>query len=474
MFAPHLPHDDWALAYFILEWLVRLGFIAVILPGRPPAAARIWLLFGFLLPIPAALVYALIGRTRNPPRRQERERLARFARQSWLARLPASSEPPAPSSLAAFIDGIGGNPVSRGNAVYLLTDYEATVDTLVEAIGQARYHVRLMAYILADDRVGRRIIDALQGALARGVRVKVMYDALGSRPWRRRVAHLLREAGIEARACNAYNPLTGGTGRLDRRNHRKIYVIDDTLAFIGSQNLVRRDFRKGVVNHEVMVRVEGPLAAELGAQFVVDWLADGGTEADWPRVPQAPGDSGGITAQLLPSGPDEPLPAYTLLLSRLLQEARQSVLIASPYTVLDEGLQLAVTTTALRGVDVTLLVSAVVDQPLVRLAQEAGYAPLLDAGVTIREYETGLLHAKYVLVDDTLAIIGTSNADIRSFQINSEISLVSQDPALVSAMATIARQHLAQSHAVTPAQWATRPLGRRMAQRVAALASPLL
>lgn len=468
----HFPHDDWALAYFILEWVIRLGFIAVILPARSPAAARIWLLFGFLLPIPAALVYALIGRTRNPRRRQERERRAHAAREAWLARLPRAHDPASP--LAVFVDAIGGNPVSHGNAIGLLGDYETTVAALLEAIEGARHRVRLMAYILADDSVGRQVIGALQRAQERGVRVQVMFDALGSRPWRRRTVRLLREAGIAARACNAYNPLTGGTGRLDRRNHRKIYVIDDALAFIGSQNLVRRDFRKGVVNHEVMARIEGPLAAELGAQFVVDWLADGGQDTDWPERPDSSLHAGTVTAQLLPSGPDQPLAAYTLLLSRLLQDARRSVLIASPYTVLDEGLQLAVTTAALRGVDVTMLVSAVVDQPLVRLAQEAGYAPLLEAGVAIREFEPGLLHAKYVLVDEARTVIGTSNADIRSFRINSEISLVSEDSQLVASMAAIAREHLAHTRAVTPAHWATRPLHRRMAQRVAALASPLL
>lgn len=470
----HFPHDDLALAYFILEWIVRLGFIAVILPGRPPAAARSWLLFGFLLPIPAVLVYALIGRTRNPRRRQERERRAHAARQAWIACLPDAGKHGPASSLAAYVDGIGGNPVSRGNAISLLTDYEGTVDALVEAIESARHHIRVMAYILADDHVGRRVIAALRAANTRGVTVRVMYDALGSRPWRRTVSRLLRDAGIEARACNAYNPLTGGTGRLDRRNHRKIYVIDDGLAFIGSQNLVARDFRKGVVNHEVVARVEGPLAAELAAQFVVDWLADGGKDADWPALPAHSAQTGPMTAQLLPSGPDLPHAAYTLLLSRLIQDARSSVLIASPYTVLDEGLQLAVVTAALRGVAVTVLVSAVVDQPLVRLAQEAGYAPLLDAGVTIREYEAGLLHAKYVLVDEVRTVIGTSNADIRSFRINSEISLVSEDAELVAAMTAIAQAHLAASHDVTPAQWATRPLLRRMAQHFAALASPLL
>lgn len=470
MLGLHLPHSDWALSYFILEWILRLAFIVLVLPSRPPAAARIWLLFGFLTPVPAAIAYALIGRIRNPPRRRGREKRSDRAQRQWLDGLPQVALPPSP--LTGFVCRIGGNPPSTGNSISLLTDYDAMVEALVNAIDAACHRVRLLTYILADDAVGRRIVEALARAQSRGVRVQVMFDALGSRRWRKAMLARLHHAGIAARACNLYNPLTGGTGRLDRRNHRKIYVIDDSLAFMGSQNLVRRDFRRGVVNHELMMQIEGPLAAQLAAQFVRDWLADGGDEPDWPTIPAlAEGDA---QAQLLATGPDQPAQAYTLLLSHLLQEARRSVLIVSPYIVLDEGMQLAIRTTAMRGVDVTLLVSAVVDQPLVHLAQEAGYGRLMASGVSIQEYNAGLLHAKYVLVDGERVVIGTSNADIRSFQINSEISLVSEDAQLVEAVSRVAQDHLARSSPVSPTQWAARPLHRRMLQRIAALASPLV
>lgn len=470
MLQPYLPHSDWALAYFILEWVLRLVLIAVVLPGKPPASARIWLLFGFLTPVPAAIIYAVIGRSRNPPRRHQREEQARAARAQWLDRMagPAGEE----SEWTRFIARIGGNPPSQGNAVALLTDYGAAVDDLVEAIDGAQSSVRIMAYIFADDEVGRRVIAALGRAQARGVSVQAMFDSFGSRRWRRAVLAALAEVQVEARACYPYNPFVGGTGRIDRRNHRKIYVVDDRVAFMGSQNLVARDFRPGVVNYELLVRIEGPIAAQLSAQFAADWMADGGSGGSWPRL--AGEAAGQVAAQLLPSGPGEADHAYSLLLSRLLQEAQREVLIVSPYAVLDEGLQLAVTTAAMRGVRVTLLVSAVVDQPLVHLAQEAGYGVLMAAGVEIRRFQGGLLHAKYVLVDGDRAVLGTSNADIRSFRINAEISLVTADPALVAAVADVAGMHLARSDVLTSQQWRARPLWRRMAQRIAALASPLL
>lgn len=470
MFELQMANSEWALAYFILEWILRLAFIALILPSRQPAAARTWLLFGFLTPVPAVIVYALIGRVRNPRLRMEREKRAASARMQWLEGLARNQA--AMSALNQFVAKIGANPTSTGNAIRLLTDYDKTVDDLVKAIDAAQYRVRLLTYILANDPVGQRIINALCRAQARGVAVHVMFDAFGSSRWRKAVLAELQKASIPARACNHYNPFAGGTGRLDRRNHRKIYAIDDRLAFIGSQNLISRDFRPGIINHELMVRIEGPLAAELSMQFVSDWIADGGGPVGLPDFPVI--SSGNANGQLLASEPDQHVSTYTLLLSHMLQEARHSVLIVSPYTVLDEGLQLAVRTASLRGVSVTLLVSAIVDQPLVHLAQEAGYASLLATGITIREFKAGLLHAKYVLVDGIYTIIGSCNADIRSFQINSEISLVSEDPVLAKDLAAVAQEHLAQSRDVEPRQWAARPIYRRALQRIAALASPLL
>ena len=464
-------NSNWALAYSILEWVLRLAFIALILPNREPTAARIWLLFGFLAPLPAAIAYALIGRVGVPRVRRQREERATEIRWAWLElRRPRRSR--SASNLATYVEGIGGNPPTQGNRIALMADYEETIDALVDAIAAARSRVRILAYIFADDRVGDRVIGALAQARARGVATHVMLDALGSRQWRASVQRKLTAAGVDVRVCNVYNPIRGGTGRLDRRNHRKIYVIDDAVAFMGSQNIVARDFRRGIVNYELMLRIEGPIVADLGAQFVIDWRGDGGQLLGWPLTGEEP--AGNVHAQILATGPDRMAGAYTLLLSRLLQEALQSVLIASPYLVLDEGMRLAIVTAAMRGVQVTLLLSAVVDQPVVRLAQEAGYAALLKAGVEIRHFVPGLLHAKYVVVDGARAIIGTSNADIRSFQINAEVSLVSEDSSLLADLTQVARAHLAQSSALTVDQWQQRPGHRRVLQRIAALASPLL
>ncbi|MCB2079102.1 MAG: cardiolipin synthase [Novosphingobium sp.] len=465
-----LPHSDWALAYFIFEWVLRIAFVIVVLPKRQPAAARIWLLFGFLAPVPAAVAYALFGRMRNPRRRQQREERAARAQEEWIA---LHADPNAPATpLARFVDEIGGYPPVAGNQIEVMPEYDRAVDAIIEAIENAEKRVFLMTYIFGTGPVGERIIAALARAVDRGVECHVMFDALGSRPWRKRVLEALRIANVPARAANQYNPFRGGTGRLDRRNHRKIYVVDDRIAFTGSQNLIARDFRPGIVNFELLLKIEGPLAADLAAQFVIDWRCDGGEPLRWPDARRPL--QGDVSAQVLASGPELEAEAYPLLLSRVIQEADKSLLIVSPYTVLDEGLRLALVTAAMRGVDVTLLVSAVVDHPLVRLAQEASYGTYLASGITIRLFEPGLLHAKYVIADDSRAIIGTSNADIRSFQINSEVSLVSEDPDLLDKLRVVASDHLSQSKSLSSEEWHNRPTRRRIAQKLAALASPLL
>ena len=466
------PNTTWALTYFILEWILRLMFIALVVPSREPSAARIWLLFGFLAPVPAAIMYAMFGRVRNPRKRSRREAAATVAHRQWHIGL-RSQYTPRKSMLSEFVGRLGGNPPVPHNDIQLLSNYNGFISTLIETIQSAHTRVFIQAYIFADDHTGRSVISALAAARRRGVAVYVMLDAYGSRRWCRGVKKRLKNANVYVRVCNTYNPLVGGTGRLDRRNHRKLYVIDDQLAFMGSQNIISSDFRPGITNKELMLRIVGPLVSDLSARFITDWHSDGGVLLPWPKEPSFPSDSG-VQAQLLATGPDGVSGAYTLLLSRLLQEARHSLLVVSPYTVLDEGLRLAMATAVTRGVRVTLLLSAVVDQPLVRLAQEAAYASLLESGVEIRHFERCLLHAKYVLADNSRVIIGSSNADIRSLQINAEVSLISEDEKLATLLGQVAKQHLSKSSVLTAERWAERPRWRRFLQRVAALASPLL
>lgn len=460
-------------AYYVLEWLIRLAMLAVIPFRRSPAATTSWLLLIFFLPLLGLLLFLAIGAPRFPRWRTARFRLLhpffkRTANRLEQAAPPASSNPADISNLALRL---GYLPASGGNAVELLEDYDTTVDRLIADIDGARRHVRILAYIFADDRTGMKVIAALQRATQRGVSCHVLFDPVGSHKWRKRVQRRLEEAGVSVRAALPFRLLRARTRR-DMRNHRKLFVIDGEIGYAGSQNVVSRDFRPGVVNRELVARVRGPAVAAMNAVFLGDWYLE--TQDLLEPDPAIPETAGPSTLQILPSGADYPLESFQALLTWQVGEARREVVIVTPYLIPDEGLLAALRTAVLRGVKVRIIVSTVVDQWLVRLAQDSYYDELLRSGVSIYGYRHELLHAKNVRIDGRLGIVGSSNVDIRSFQLNQEVSLLLLDPESVEQLANIQHRYLAQSDVISRKEWRRRSGLRKLAENGARLVSPLL
>lgn len=463
-------HPDLISAYYAFEWLVRLAMLALVPLRRTPAAARSWLLLVFFLPVVGLLLFLLIGRPAFP-----RWRRNRFRRMSPVLRRVAAAirrhEPPgAQGATSMLVENIGGFPAAGGHALALIDDYAATVDRLVADIDAARTHVRLLAYIFADDATGMRVIDALARATSRGVACHVLFDPVGSRRWKRGLARRLAAAGVEHRATLPFRVLRGRTRR-DMRNHRKLFLIDGRIAYAGSQNLVDRDFRRGIVNHELVARLEGPSVAALEAVFVLDWFLETRRLLPLARVPGAAGAS---HVQALPSGADYSAQGFLTLLAWRVHAARREVVIVTPYLIPDESLSGALRTAALRGVDVHLLLSEVVDQRLVNLAQRSYYDDLLACGVRVHRFRDGLLHAKNATVDGEFALLGSSNVDIRSFQLNEEISLLLHDAADAARVRAIQQRWLDRSDALALADWRRRPWLPRLAENAARMVSPLL
>jgi cardiolipin synthase len=470
----------WATFYFVTEWAIRLSMVAIVPFRRSPEAARSWLLLLFFLPIPGLLLYLAIGRPIFPQWRVRRfAALPRLMEPTMKAldsavatapvRLGAHHEP-----IAMLTRNLGRLPVIGGNRLQIITDYDGVVDRLVKDIDAARDHVHVLVYIFADDETGRRLIAALGRAAARGVRCRVLIDALGSRPWAVRVVAALRKLGVQAHEALPVRPLRWRPARADLRNHRKLTVIDGHIAYVGSQNWVDADFRPGVVNEELMARVEGPLAAAVQAVFLSDWYLE--TEellADRPLFP-SPVAVGDTALQLLPSGPDYPVAGAERMTVALIHAARRLVVITTPYFIPDEGLTEALQTAVLRGVEVVLVMSLVQDQRLVGLAQRSFYAELMGSGVRIFLYRGRLLHAKHLTVDTGIASIGSSNVDIRSFTLNAEANLIVYDAAVVEALAAVQAGYFANSIELDPDEWRRRPLYRQLGENIARLVSPLL
>lgn len=463
---------DFDTIYYVIEWVIRLVALVVVPMRRPAAAARAWLLLIFFLPIPGTIIFLLIGRPKFPA---ERTRMFR-AVEPWVRTLAERLRPHAPSmttdkgAIATLGETCGYLPATAGNRIELIDDYDQVVERLVADIDSAISHVEILVYIFADDHVGQSVAEAMARAVERGVRCRVILDPVGSRQWVRGAERMLKRAGVDVVEALPFRFFRERTRR-DMRNHRKLFVIDGRIGYAGSQNLVARDFRPKIVNRELVARVEGPVVAEMESVIETDWhLETRRPMAEQPFIPDACGDG---VAQLLPTGADYRHQGFHELLVWQINAARKRVILTTPYFIPDTSLMMAVRTAVARGVDVRLVLSAAVDQPLIVYAQRSYYDDLLSAGVHVHLYRDYLLHAKNVSIDGRFAIVGSSNIDIRSFQLNEEVNLLLYDDASVSSVVRVQEGYLASSDALVLSEWRQRPLHRKVAENMARMVDSL-
>ncbi len=476
----HMDHVTWTIVYLAVEWLICIIMLVVVPFRRMPEAAKSWLLFVFFLPIPGLVLYLLIGRTRLPKSRQEIIDRLPSVLQSTVEQLASSPHifHPHPSgdldSIRRMAQHLSRLDVLGGSDLEIVSDYRQTLTRLAADIDTAEHHVHLLFYILRLDDWTEPIFQALERAVARGVLCRVMYDSYGS--WGKVGPALIRlsKAGVQVEAALPVSVFRRKAARFDLRNHRKIAIIDGRIGWTGSLNLIAADFKPGIRYQELMVRATGPIVLQLQYIFTSDWYQ----EREEPLLGAGyfpdPEITGNSSAQVLPSGPDFPGEGVHRLLVEMIHQARRQVVITTPYFVPDEALLVALTNAVLRGVKVILVLSRKLDQVLVHLAQKSYYAELLKAGVTIYRYRPAFLHAKHMTVDDSLALIGSSNMDIRSFKLNAEVSLICYSPEMVSALQAEQAAYLQQSDELTKEEWAKRTFGARFAEVMARLVSPLL
>lgn len=455
--------------YDVAQWVIRLGALVVV-PFRRKFTAAAWLLLIFFLPVPGLLLFLAIGQPRFPKYRIEQfDKLRPFF--GKVADALRTARPKHPSAIMQFAERLGYFPATGSNELELIDDYDEAIARLIDDIDGARSTVRLLVYIFADDSVGDSVMAALARAVARGVDCKVLLDPVGSSRWVRRTVRDLRGAGVQTREALPWRWIRRATRR-DMRNHRKLFIVDGQIGYAGSQNIVAKNFRPGVVNREIVARCTGPIVAEMEAVFHADWFVETGT-APPDCVTPAPG-AGDAVLQLLPSGPEYPLEGFETLLVWQLHEARRRAIIVTPYFIPDQDVLGAMRTAVARGVEVDLVLSRVVDQRIVNLAQRSYYDDLLRAGVRIHLFNRFLLHAKNVSFDGELAIVGSSNVDLRSFQLNEEVSLLLLDSASVAKLESIQRGYIQESEQLRPETWSKRSRAVMVAENLARLVSPLL
>ena len=474
--------DSQLLSFYpLLSVLLTLAVMAriVLRPNRVPASRIAWLVVVGAVPVLGIVAYLLLGEVNIGRRRVARVREA-------LARMPkytGGSDDIVPEryrNLFRLGHSVSGFWPVGGNTAQLLPDSNATIDAMVADIDAARQHVHLLFYIWLADNNGRKVIEAVKRAAARGVACRVMVDDLGSRSlvWSEHWP-AMREAGVQVASGLAIgNPLLRVlTSRIDLRNHRKIVVIDGTITYCGSQNcadpefLVKARYAPWV---DAMVRFEGPVAHQNQLLFAGDWMA--GVKEDLGellRAPVAMPITNSVPAQVIGTGPTVRYSAMQEVFQSLLFSARRDIVITTPYYIPDDSLQNALCATAYRGVDTTIIFPARNDSWIVGWASRSYYADLLAAGVKIYEYEGGLLHAKSLTIDGELLLIGSANMDRRSLELNYENNILVYDPDLTEAMRARQREYIERSRDVTVGQVARWSMPRKLLNNTVAILGPL-
>ncbi len=473
------------------EWKTGLsfawsGYIAVlsvwiVMQKRAPVSTMSWILSLALVPFAGFLVYYFLGPQRLRKQRQKRLHSRASAHiQADLARVrdAAQKAPPALQQMARLGTAACGLPVSSATAVELLSGGARTFDAIFDAVRAARHHIHLEYYIFEPDRIGTALRDLLIERAREGVAVRLLLDALGSKRIGRKFMAPMTAAGVQialfhdTRIGRRLRPVT------NYRTHRKIVVCDGRVGFTGGVNITDEEDKRTRPDayHDVHLRIEGSAVRWLQTTFLEDWAyatgeslrhLDDQMDAMLPKV-----KAGDIPVQIVTSGPDNSLEAIHRMHVAAIHSACERAWLTTPYFVPGEPAMMALTSAALRGVDVRLLVPRRSDSAIVSAAARSYFEELIAAGVKVWEYEARMLHSKTLVVDDDCAMIGTANFDNRSFRLNFEVLAVVYGPALTRPLAAQFETDLHSSGAVR----ANRPqtFWRRLGDSVARLFSPLL
>lgn len=383
--------------------------------------------------------------------------------------------------LAQLLLNDGMSFLSGNNKIDILLNGEEKFPEVLRSLKNAKRHIHIEYYIYEDDEIGNAIKEVLIEKAKAGVEVRLIYDDFGSRSIRRNVVPELLEAGVQA--FPFYKVLfIALANRLNYRNHRKIIVIDGCVGFTGGINVSDRyinteaNAAKQVFWRDTHVKITGTGVYYLQYLFICDWNFCADEElGPQPGFFCEPDNEGtGSIIQIAASGPDSDNPTILFSLLQVIGMAEKEILITTPYFIPGESLLDALVVAALSGVSVKLLVPDQSDSKMVAAAARSYYAELMNAGVEIYRYKKGFIHAKTMVSDGQLSVIGTANMDNRSFELNFEVNCVIYDSETAKKMTTIFHQDIEDSIQINPQDWEKRPLYKQLPEKLSRLLSPLL
>ena len=457
----------------IAEIIGIMTAIHAVMQPRSSQGATAWFIALITFPVITVPLYAIFGRTRflgYTEALREAEASVGDRVRAWVNQMNLmAADPRAELEVIEFLTHrLTRIPFLRANHVELLVDGMATYDSMINTIESAESYVLVQFYIVRDDVTGRRLRDALIAKAQSGVRVYFLYDEIGCIKLPETYLEVMRDNGIEV---SGFKTTKGRSNRfqINFRNHRKLLVVDGKTGFIGGNNL-GDEYLKYRDTH---IKIDGTAAQHIQFSFIKDWY--------WATTQIVPVSTEIVAAEtsdqavaIVNTGPADETASCSILFSSLISSARSRLWITSPYFVPDDAMVRMLQAAALRGVDVRIIMPGKPDQLLVTLASYTYYDDMLNNGVRLFRYREQFMHQKVILVDDTVAGVGTVNLDNRSLYLNFEATALVADDAFIKQVETMLIEDLENSDPVRCEHFFNIPLYVRVAANMARLASPLL
>jgi cardiolipin synthase len=371
------------------------------------------------------------------------------------------------------------SPPMRKNKVKLLLNGENKFPDVLEALRQAKHHIHIEYYIVELGEVTRQIEEILLQKAKEGVEIRVLYDDFGSRSIRKGMTKRLRDAGVKMYPFYKIWFILFAN-RLNYRNHRKIIIIDGHTAFTGGINISDRYVNNKpdkLYWRDTHLRIDGPGVYYLQYLFIADWnfCSDEKLQPGHFLADSSENDNGDdVIVQIAASGPDSDQPSILFSLLQAVYLAQEEILITTPYYIPGDSMQEALIVAALSGLKVKLLVPGISDSLFVNTAASSYYDELLQAGVEIYRYQKGFVHAKTLVADGKLSVVGSANMDYRSFELNFEVNAVIYDQPFSQQLRNVFYEDIKDAVKIDPVEWSKRSVSTQLAEKIARLLSPLL
>jgi len=462
-----------AAGYFVIELIGLLLAADAVMRSRSSQGAIAWFFSLAAMPIIAIPLYLIFGRNRfqgYAEALRAKESLLEDQTAAWLAAMKQKETalPAEHAHLEAVVKQLNGLGFTSGNEVKLLVNGAATYEAMYEAVEEAVSYVFVQFYIVKDGSVSRRLKELLIHKASQGVRVYFLYDEIGCLKLPPSYFDELEAASIQV---SGFKTTQGRQNRfqINFRNHRKLLIVDGKIGFIGGHNLADEylDFR------DTHARILGPAVQQIQLAFLKDWFW---ATREIPEFSSTIVESKeqNYAAAILKTGPADHFFDCSVVFSTIVHSARQRLWITSPYFVPDDIMVRALQTASLRGVDVRILIPGKADHFFVELASLTYYDDMKKFGVKIFRYQEKFLHQKVFIVDDWLAGVSTVNLDNRSLYLNFEATALIADTGFVEELSRVLETDFERSILVEPDYFNKLGLPKKVAARVARLASPLL